>query len=103
VEFCSHILGGGTRRPGPGTLSAIEKWEVPKTISELRAYLGFTNYYTIYIKDYANVVGRLQEKLKVPRDQGKKGSRVRITWDEQDQKAFDEIKKGFAQVCAFNV
>ena len=75
VEFCSHILGGGVRRPGPGTLCAIEKWEVPKTISELRAYLGFTNYYTIYIKDYANIVGRLQEKLKVPRHLGKKAVR----------------------------
>ena len=31
VEFCSHILGGGTRRPGK--LCAIEKWETPKTIS----------------------------------------------------------------------
>jgi hypothetical protein len=93
VEFCSHILGGGVRRPGPGTLCAIEKWEVPKTISELRAYLGFTNYYTIYIKDYANIVGRLQEKLKVPRHLGKKGSKVKISWDQEDQKAFDEIKK----------
>jgi hypothetical protein len=93
VELCSHILGGGVRRPGPGTLCAIEKWEVPKTISELRAYLGFTNYYAIYIKDYANIVGRLQEKLKVPRHLGKKGSKVRISWDQDDQKAFEGIKK----------
>jgi hypothetical protein len=63
--------------------------------------LGFTNYYTIYIKDYANIVGRLQEKLKVPRDIGKKGSRARISWDEEEQKAFDEIKKGCAPGCAY--
>ena len=29
VEFCSQILGGGTRRPGPGTLRAIEKMGTP--------------------------------------------------------------------------
>ena len=40
VEFCGHILGGGVRRPAPGKLMAIEKWEVPKTISELRAFWG---------------------------------------------------------------
>ena len=38
IEFCGHILGEGTRRPSPGKLMAIEKWEVPRTISELRAF-----------------------------------------------------------------
>ena len=46
VEWCGHILGKGVRRPSPGRLMAIEKWEVPKTITELRAFLGFTNYYS---------------------------------------------------------
>ena len=45
VEFCGHILGGGMRRPAPGKLLAIEKWEPPRTISQLRSFLGFTNYY----------------------------------------------------------
>ena len=71
---------------------AIEKWEVPKNISELRAFLGFTNYYSIYIQDYAKNVANLQEKLKVPCEEGKKGSRVKISWTDADQKAFDEIK-----------
>ena len=25
VEFCGHILGGGTRKPAPGKLKCIEK------------------------------------------------------------------------------
>ena len=37
IEFCAHIRGGA-RRPSPGKLMAIEKWEVPRTISELRAF-----------------------------------------------------------------
>ena len=75
VEFCGHILGNGTRRPAPGKLRAIEKWEVPKTMSELRAFLGFTNYYSSYIHMYGEIVAALQEKLKVPREIGKKGSK----------------------------
>ena len=65
VEFCGHILGGGVRRPAPGKLLAIEKWEVPTTITELRSFLGFANYYSSYIKDFAEVTAILQEKLKV--------------------------------------
>jgi hypothetical protein len=40
VEFCGHVLGNGTRRPAPGKLMAIERWQLPRTISELRAFLG---------------------------------------------------------------
>ena len=61
VAFCGHILGGGERRPAPGRLCAIEKWERPQTITALRAFLGFTNYYSAYVKDYAFVAARLQE------------------------------------------
>ena len=96
--FCqrSGILwahfGRGVRKPTPGKLRAIEKWEVPRTISALRAFLGFTNYYSCYIKDYANIVARLMEKLKVSREVGKKGSKAVIGWDEADLEAFEAIK-----------
>ena len=92
VVFCGHILRNGTRSPAPGKLSAIENWEIPRNITELRAFLGFTNYYSSYIKGYAEVVACLQDTLRVPREEGKKGSKKKITWEDQDQKAFQEIK-----------
>ena len=97
VEFCGHILGGGTRRPAPGKLLAIEKWETPTTITQLRSFLGFTNYYSSYVKEYAKLVAKLQDKLKVPRDVGKEGSKVPITWTPEDQQIFQEIKN---RLCA---
>ena len=93
VEFCGHILGKGVRRPAPGKLMAIEKWEPPRTVSELRAFLGFTNYYSSYIKEYSKIAAPLQDRLKVPREVGKKGSKYKITWGEIEQAAFDELKR----------
>ena len=29
VEFCGYLLGKGVRKPAPGKLMAIEKWETP--------------------------------------------------------------------------
>ena len=49
VEFCGHVLAHGTRKPMPKKLSALEKWEASKTVTQLRAFLGFTNYYAVYI------------------------------------------------------
>ena len=93
MEFCGHILGKGVRRPAPGKLLPIEKWETPKTISQLRSFLGFTNYYSQYIKEYAELVSGLQEKLKVPREVGKEGSMVAITWTDEDQKNSEDVKR----------
>ena len=69
---------------------------MPKTVTELRAFLGFTNYYHTYIEGYSAIVARLQDKLKLPREEGKKGSKKKISWDDEDQKAFDLIK---ARLC----
>ena len=93
VEFCGQILGHGTRRPAPGKLLAIEKWELPQTITALRAFLGFTNYYHTYVHMYAELAAPLQEKLKVPRSEGKKGSKKKIEWSDSDIRNFEEIKK----------
>ena len=97
VEFCGQILGKGVRRTAPGKLLAIEKVPVPKDITHLRSFLGLTNYYSSYVEDYAKMVARLQDKLKVPREIGKKGSKVKIDWSEEDQAAFDLIKQ---KLCA---
>ena len=93
VEFCGHILCGGTRRPAPGKLKCVEKWALPQTVSEMRAFMGFTKYYSLYIHKYAEIVAPLQDKLKVPRAEGKKGSKKKIMWSESDEQAFEDIKQ----------
>ena len=44
IEFCGHIISGGRRRPAPGKLLAIQQVSVPITITDLRGFLGLTNY-----------------------------------------------------------
>ncbi len=45
VTFCGHVLTKGTMRPAPGKLVALEKWELPRTITALRGLLGFCNHH----------------------------------------------------------
>lgn len=40
--FGSHKQGK-TRRPAPGELRAIEHWELPPTVTAMRAFLGFVS------------------------------------------------------------
>ena len=52
---------------------AIEKWEHPTTVTPLRAFLGFTNYYSGFVEGYANIVSPLMDCVQVNKKEGKKG------------------------------
>ena len=82
VEWVGFILGKGVRRPAPGKLMAIEKWSAPTNVTALRAFLGFTNYYSSFVKNYAAFVAPLQNGLKVSKADRKAGSHVKIALRE---------------------
>ena len=72
VEFCGYLLGKGVRKPAPGKLMAIEKWEPPISVTRLRVFLGFTNYYSGFVEGYAKIVSPLIDCLQVNKKEGKK-------------------------------
>ena len=76
VEFCGHVLEDGQRRPCAGKLMSVQKFELPRTITALRGFLGLTNYYSEYIMGYAELAATLMEKMNVPGAEGKKGSKT---------------------------
>jgi hypothetical protein len=83
----------GKRRPAPGKLMALEKWEEPRTVTALRGFLGFTNYYSSYVKGYADLAADLMAKLRVDRNEGKKGSTVPIFFNQKEKDSFKQIKE----------
>ena len=64
VQFCGHILEGGTRKPAPGKLMAVERLEKPTNIRGLRGFLGLCTFYSHYVKDYAKIAGPLMDVLR---------------------------------------
>ena len=55
VEFAGHVVGMGQCKPIPGKIAAVENWDRPKTVSEMRAFLGYCNYYCGYVRMYAEM------------------------------------------------
>jgi hypothetical protein len=92
VEFCGHVLREGRRSPAPGKLRVIQKWEAPKTVTQLRGFLGLTNYYSGYVKGYAGLATPLMDLLKVNKADGKKGSQKPIKWGAKEEAAFTALK-----------
>ena len=97
VEFCGHILKQGKRSPAPGKLMALQKWELPRVVTELRGFLGLANYFSEYVDHYADMAGPLTSKLQLKRDEGKKGSQKVLKWHESEKEAFEKLKQALAK------
>ena len=93
VEFAGHVVGQGQRRPMPGKLASLHHWEKPQTISELRSFMGFCNYYWGYIWMYAELSGPLHKMLQVGKFDGRKGSKKKLAWTPEAEDAFSRLKE----------
>ena len=81
VEFAGHVVGHGQPRPMPGKLAALHHWERAQTISELWSFMGFSNYYSGYVRMYAELSGLLHKMLQVGKFDGRKGSKKKLASD----------------------
>ena len=71
-------------------MEAIHKWPVPTDVTKVRSFLGFTNYYQMFIKKYAQVAKPLYKLIW-----GENASRKQnpIKQDLECQNAFDNLKE----------
>ena len=93
VVFAGHVVGIGQRKPITGKVAAIEHREKPKTVFARRVYLEFCNYYSAYIKMYADYAAPMTAMLKGNREENKKGSKKALVWNKKSDRAFLGLKE----------
>ena len=64
VEYVGHLLSGEGVRPAADKLSAIRDRERPRSVAELRAYLGLANYLRQYMPSFSAVAEPLTRLTK---------------------------------------
>ena len=75
VQFCGHVLVEGRRYPAPDKLAPIKDWELPRTATALRGFLGLTNYYSSYVPHYAEYAAPMTSMLQLNRQDGKNAAK----------------------------
>ena len=53
VKYLGHVVSTEGVSTDPDKVKAIREWVPPKNTKELQAFLGTTEYYRQYLKDYA--------------------------------------------------
>ncbi len=85
VKFLGFVIEAGKGvRIDPGRLSAVRDWVPPKSVTDVRSFLGFINYYRKFIRDLASVGKPLTDLTR---------STSRFEWNPAAQYAFDELKR----------
>lgn len=81
-------------------ISAIKEWPIPKTVRDLRGFLGFAGYYRRFVEGYSRIVKPLNALLQGEFSTRQSSSSYRVKgkaqslsgkWDDECQVAFDTI------------
>ncbi|SJK99377.1 related to TY3B TY3B protein [Armillaria ostoyae] len=87
TEYLGVIISEGQVRMDPVKLAGIAEWPTPTKKKELQLFLGFTNFYQKFIKNYSKVVRTLTQLM----------GNVEWTWGAAQNQVFQQLKKQMAE------
>jgi len=55
VEYLGHICTHQGIRPDPKKVRAIKEYPIPKTVKDIRSFVGLAGYYRRHVPDFARL------------------------------------------------
>ena len=55
VSFLGHVISSGGISVDPVKIEAVSQWEAPKSVSEIRNFLGLAGYYRKFIEGFSKL------------------------------------------------
>ena len=93
VTYLGHVVSENGIETDPEKTEAIRTWSTPKTVKDVRAFLGFYGYYRRFIQNYARIARPLNDLL-IGHSTNKKGKKTKtretktpFTWTEKQQRS----------------
>ena len=65
LVYLGNIVGGGELRIDPSKVEAIVNWPTPKTLTEVRSFLGATQYWRKFIANFSSIVAPMHAVTSV--------------------------------------
>nr|CAH66252.1 OSIGBa0139I12.1 [Oryza sativa] len=75
VKFLGHVISSGGVAVDPSNVESVLSWKQPKTVSEIRSFLGLAGYYRRFIENFSKIARPMTRLLQ------------------------KEVKKGFQVYC----
>jgi hypothetical protein len=74
IEYLGHIVSHEGVKVDPNKINAMMDWPIPKTLKNLRGFLGLTGYYRKFVRNY----GRKKDAF---------------SWTPKKTKDFEQLKE----------
>ena len=84
VIFLGHVVSASGVLVDPEKVEAVMSWERPKSVFEIRNFLGLAGYYRQFIEEFSRLASPMTRLTR-------KG--VKFEWDDLCEKAFQELKR----------
>ena len=88
--YLGHIVLEDGIRTDPKKVESVLQWPVPMTVTDVRSFLGLTNYYRRFLKGYAKIAKPLNNLISGENVDEKKAL---VVWTPECQEAFEQLKK----------
>jgi hypothetical protein len=83
VSFLGHVINGDGVKADLRKVQAVADWPQPKTVRQVRSFLGLANYYRRYVHGFANMAAALTLLTK---------KNVPFIWTTKQTQAFEALK-----------
>ncbi|GBG64345.1 hypothetical protein CBR_g41546 [Chara braunii] len=94
VLYLGHILDGDGVKPEESKIAAIRDWPTPRTLTELRSFLGLANYYRKFVRNFSTIAAPLRRLLK---------KETIWQWDKDCTSALKKLKRALIEYPVLKV
>ena len=84
VQFLGHMISAQGIFVDPTKVEVVLKWEHPKSVTEIRSFVGLTCYYRRFIEGFSKIVAPLTQLTY--KDQP-------FAWTDRCEESFQELKQ----------
>ncbi|XP_074378512.1 putative mitochondrial protein AtMg00860 [Apium graveolens] len=84
VSFLGHVISEEVISVDPAKIEVVMDWERPKTVTEIRSFLGLAGYYRKFIQDFSKIASPLTNLMRKD---------IKFIWSDECEQSFSELKK----------
>jgi transposase InsO family protein len=87
IKYLGHVISAEGLSPDPDKVAALAEMPAPTTVKQLQSFIGFVNYYRMFVRDFARICVPLYALLR---------AKVHWQWGARQQAAFEKLKTAIA-------
>nr|KYP39702.1 Retrovirus-related Pol polyprotein from transposon 17.6 [Cajanus cajan] len=84
VKFLGHVISAEGIAVDPAKVESVLQWERPRTVTDIRSFVGLAGYYRRFIEGFSRIVAPLTQLTRKEQP---------FIWTDACERSFEELKR----------